>query len=99
MATTLDPVLLDKSYSADADGGPEWATSIIRSGEGLREAVAWLESIEPGSTPDHELRNVHQVAWLIAQCALVREESRGGHFRSDFPEKDPKFATHSVISQ
>jgi L-aspartate oxidase len=72
---------------------------IIRSGEGLREAVEWLESVEPGGTPDHELRNVHQVAWLIAQCALVREESRGGHFRSDFPEKDPKFATHSVISQ
>lgn len=34
MATTFDEVLLDVLYSADAEGGPEFATAIIRSGDG-----------------------------------------------------------------
>jgi L-aspartate oxidase len=34
---------------------------------------------------------------LIAACALAREESRGGHFRSDFPQKDEQFQKHSVV--
>ena len=33
----------------------------------------------------YELRNIHAVALLIARCALAREESRGAHFRMDFP--------------
>jgi L-aspartate oxidase len=34
------------------------------------------------------------VAMLVARAALVREESRGGHFRSDFPAEDPAWAVH-----
>ena len=37
------------------------------------------------------------VALLIARCALAREESRGAHYRTDFPEKRPEFEKHSVI--
>ena len=33
-------------------------------------------------------RNLVTVARLIARAALRREESRGGHFRADFPERD-----------
>jgi L-aspartate oxidase len=32
--------------------------------------------------------NLLTVAWLIARAALRREESRGGHFRQDFPARD-----------
>jgi L-aspartate oxidase len=39
------------------------------------------------------------VALLIARSALWREESRGGHFRTDFPHKEERFAVASVISQ
>ena len=42
------------------------------------------------------LRNIHTVALLIARCALAREESRGAHFRTDYPEKQPAFQKHSV---
>ena len=34
---------------------------------------------------------------LIAKCALAREESRGGHFRIDFPFESEAFARHSVL--
>jgi L-aspartate oxidase len=69
---------------------------IVRSAEGLKEGLAQLEAISPQCP---EERNVRQVALLIARCALAREESRGAHFRTDFPSKSEAFARHSVIRQ
>jgi aspartate oxidase len=39
------------------------------------------------------------VARLIAACALARRESRGAHYRLDFPQKDEAFHRHSVVSR
>lgn len=68
---------------------------IARDGVGLRSAVEKLGQAEmrpAGVTLQAtELRNIHRVATLIAQCALWREESRGAHFREDFPEKRDAF--------
>jgi L-aspartate oxidase len=62
---------------------------VLRSGDALREACAWLEQHEAGN----------EVALLIARCALAREESRGAHYRGDFPEKSAAFERHSVVSR
>ena len=81
-----------------------WAQcGIVRCGDGLRRAVATLES-EPEEacefSPERsEARNIRQTALLIARCALAREESRGAHFRTDFPAKRVEFERHSVISR
>ena len=61
---------------------------IVRDGAGLAEACRLLEPM-PG---DEAL-----VALLIARCALAREESRGAHFRSDFPAKRAESGRHSVV--
>jgi succinate dehydrogenase/fumarate reductase flavoprotein subunit len=47
-----------------------------------------------------ELTNLVTVAELMIISAMAREESRGAHYRSDFPcRNDKKFARHSVVFQ
>jgi L-aspartate oxidase len=69
---------------------------IVRSAEGLAQACRQLEGLAPGSP---EEQNMRQVALLIARCAAARKESRGAHFRSDYPHKDAAFEKHSVVSR
>ena len=78
---------------------------ILRSGKELKAAIEALASIEiPHAAKDgrheYELRNLHALALLIARSALAREESRGSHYRSDFPyREDDKFQKHSAIAK
>jgi L-aspartate oxidase len=68
---------------------------IVRDAAGLAEACRRLEA----AVPAPEARNVREVAALIARCGLAREESRGAHFRADFPEKRDRFAAHSIVKR
>jgi L-aspartate oxidase len=71
---------------------------LVRSAASLRQAVAqlaaWrsaLASARDRTTADRELRRLASlitVGLLIARAALRREESRGGHYREDFPHRD-----------
>lgn len=44
-----------------------------------------------------ELRNLQDIAWLILNTAVFRTESRGGHYREDFPKPDPQWRVHTVV--
>ena len=47
-----------------------------------------------------ELENMSLLAEAIATCALAREESRGSHFRRDFPKRDDEtWGCHSAITR
>jgi L-aspartate oxidase len=75
---------------------------LVRTGDGLRSAIDEMQScgIRRIQDPDvraYELRNIHAVALLMARCALAREESRGAHYRSDFPARSAEFEQHSVV--
>ena len=43
-----------------------------------------------------DLQNLLDVSEAIAKSAIERRESRGGHFREDFPEKAPEFGTVNI---
>jgi L-aspartate oxidase len=76
---------------------------IVRTGSGLRSAIQqleqWRECLPPSkSRRACEARNLHETALLIARSALAREESRGAHYRLDFPiHNDAKFRKHTVV--
>ena len=76
---------------------------IVRSASHMKHALAELKKIGE-SLPEQcnraacEIANMHLVATLIARSALAREESRGAHYRFDYPQhNDLKFAKHSVV--
>ena len=77
---------------------------LVRSADGLRDACRVLEGVPLRPCPrparlHHEIRSIYTVLRLVARCALAREESRGGHFRSDFPEPRPQFQRHSYTQK
>jgi L-aspartate oxidase len=84
------PQLLDRGaaqVAADAIRELMWTNAgIARTAKGLRTAVARLAEIADRlPTGATEETNMVDTARLIAEAALLRKESRGGHFRSDFP--------------
>ena len=77
---------------------------IIRDEAGLTSALAQLEMLEmetrqTSTRQQFELRSLHEVARLIARCALARKESRGGHSRTDYPEASAEFQRHSMVQR
>ncbi len=68
---------------------------ILRDKDSLKRALKEFEQIARSNLSTSS-RNFVTLAKLVATSALWREESRGGHFRNDFPERDEKFRVHSI---
>lgn len=74
------------------------AVGLLRTRERLEPAVAtlagWASAVHAAGLAasadagERRLASLATVGWLIARAALRREESRGGHFRTDFPSHD-----------
>ena len=78
---------------------------IVRSRQGMTEAVQRLQAATqelppPTSRRNCEVGNIHTAAQLIARSALARLESRGAHYRTDYPEhEDARFKKHSIVGE
>src|SRR5258705_13670190 len=87
---------------------------IVRAEPEMRQALAELESLErraervavpgnrefnPGWHTALDLRHLLIVSEAITRSALARKESRGGHFRDDYPDKDPAFGTINHVTR
>jgi L-aspartate oxidase len=68
---------------------------ILRDRSGLDRAIGEFNQIAKANLSTSS-RNFVTLASLIATAALWREESRGGHFRIDFPEQQERFHVHSI---
>ncbi len=69
-----------------------------RNAQDLAAALTTIRRLERAGSGDPDLRNMTATATLIAAAALRRTESRGGHFRSDFPKADPAWAKRTFIA-
>jgi L-aspartate oxidase len=72
----------------------------LRDGEGLRAGLEaledWPEQADPEDAEGVTAANAILTARLVVAAALLREESRGGHFRGDFPLQRDLWRAHSV---
>ncbi|OCI29658.1 L-aspartate oxidase [Oerskovia enterophila] len=101
----LVPAAARSRVQSISSAGP----GVIRDGEGLRTAADRLAAVRTDAhratdvvavpqTAEWETTNVHQVATVLTEAALLREESRGGHFRTDFPEVEPAWARRIEVT-
>jgi L-aspartate oxidase len=102
-AAVVDPVMpytpSEEPPEPDAIRDLMWRQAgLVRSREGLAAAVSQLQSwraaaqrrrhAAPADRDARRTASLASVGYLIARAALRREESRGGHFRGDFPQHD-----------
>jgi L-aspartate oxidase len=74
---------------------------IIREKQGLNEAAgilaAWQNSLPQATDQSsYEISNLILIGRLLTEAALLREESRGAHFRSDYPRVSAKWHRHII---
>lgn len=88
-----------------ASAGP----GVVRDGEGLARAAARLAAVRADAheasdvvaqpqAAEWETTNIHQVATALTAAATFRTESRGGHFRTDFPATDLAWERRVLVS-
>lgn len=76
---------------------------IVRTRAGMQKAIKSLEEIapkvaHPKTRRSYEAAYLHSTALLVAKSAFAREESRGAHYRMEYPDHDDKkFLKHSVV--
>jgi L-aspartate oxidase len=70
---------------------------VIRDGDGLTRALAEIDAIRTAAK-SRVVRGMATTALMIAAAAWLRRESRGGHYRSDYPAPDPALARRSMLT-
>ncbi|MEO6865155.1 MAG: fumarate reductase/succinate dehydrogenase flavoprotein subunit [Gemmatimonadaceae bacterium] len=96
----------------DLQGMMQELVGIVRRGEEMQKALDGLgvmreraarvavpgnREYNPGWHTALDLANLLTISEAITRSALERKESRGGHFRDDYPEKDPAFAHFNIV--
>lgn len=71
---------------------------VVRNQVGLVQTLNRLLELEASLDRQRAVQNMLLTAKMIVLAALARKESRGGHFRSDFPDGDPAMAKRSYFT-
>jgi succinate dehydrogenase / fumarate reductase flavoprotein subunit len=96
----------------DLQGMMQELVGIVRREDEIRTAIERLKTLReraakvsvpgnreynPGWHTALDLQNLLTVSEIVARAALERKESRGGHFRDDYPEKDPSYGKFNIL--
>jgi succinate dehydrogenase flavoprotein subunit len=102
------------SIQSDLQEMMQRLVGIVRTESEMQDAVKELASLteratragvtghreyNPGWHTAIDLKNLLTVSEAIARSAIERKESRGGHFREDFPDKNPEYATFNIVTR
>lgn len=71
---------------------------VVRNRAGLTAALGEIDTLERNDGAPLELRNMALAAKFVTVAALAREESRGAHFRGDYPEAKPALARRRFMA-
>ena len=71
---------------------------VVRTRRSLTRALLTLREIADTAGNDTQLANMALAARLVTGSALLRTESRGGHYRRDYPDPDPSKAQRSFVT-
>jgi L-aspartate oxidase len=98
-----EAVLLDPSIRDELGRTMTQGAGVLRSEKSLAEATARLEELatrttEAPSPAAWEATDLHQVASALVAAASRREETRGAHWREDFPEPREEWHGHLVTT-
>jgi succinate dehydrogenase/fumarate reductase flavoprotein subunit len=76
---------------------------LVRNNESMKEAIKDLSELYPyiwkenETISDFETVNMWTTAMLVTRSALWRKESRGSHYRSDYPSEDNQYLVSDII--
>ena len=81
------------------EGEMQEAAAVLKqlNARAARAAVYGHREYNPGWHTALDLKNLLTVSEAITICALERKESRGGHFREDFPDKGAEFGKVNMV--
>ena len=71
---------------------------VIRTGDGLEAALEVFADLDKLGAQSSKIKNMLYAAKLITIAALQRQESRGGHFRADYPQTKEQFKKRSFLT-
>jgi len=70
---------------------------LVRTESGMKHALDVFDEIVARNPQSLMLCNMIDAARIITHAALERKESRGGHYRSDYPNHDPNAQHHPFV--
>jgi L-aspartate oxidase len=101
VANASNEILLDPSVRYEIQESMSRGAGVLRSSDSLLSTVADLTRIEDKKsvTPcveAWETTNLFQLAQAILKAALIRQETRGSHWREDFPNTSDQWKKHII---